>query len=253
MRLLGLDEETTGLLTSEDRVVELGICLWEVEQKRPIVTVGMFLKDDDIMARARRPDVQEMMKRITGITPEMLEEFGTDAKKNLEWLVEFALKHKIDYIVAHNGENFDKPMLFAELDRHGILAPEFRAIPWIDTKSDIPFVTEPDSRRLNHLAADHGFINPFAHRAIFDVLTMLRILANYDIAKVIEYQKIPFHTMRAVVSFDDKQLAKDLRYSWEKIGTQTYPKMWVKKVKQNLVEKEIEDAKKKGFVAVVID
>lgn len=253
MRLLGIDFETTGLDTANDRIAEIGLCLWEVETRRPIVTVGVFLNDKDLMEKASRPSTQEMMKRVSGITPEMLTEFGTDAKANLEWLATFAGNHAVDYLCAHNGTNFDQPILMAEMERHGVDSTKIKSIPWIDTRTDIPFATEPDSRKLTHLAAEHGFVNPFAHRAVFDVLTMLRILSNYDLQKVLEYQKIPFVLMRAVVSYDNRQLAKDMRYSWEKIGTETYPKLWVKKVKQNLVEKELADCQKKGFQAVVLE
>lgn len=253
MRLLGLDFETTGLDTSSERVTEIGLCLWEVETKRPIVTLGLFLQDDEILKKAAIPETAAMMARVSGITKEMLTEFGTDAKSNFLWLEKWVGNHKPDYIVAHNGENYDKPILMSELARHGVEAPALRQIPWIDTKTDIPFATEPDSRKLKHLATDHGFINPFAHRAVFDVLTMLRILSNYPIQEVLEYQKIPFVTARAVVSYEQRQLAKDFRFSWEKIGERSYPKMWVKKIKQNLLEKEVADAKAKGFQIVRIE
>lgn len=232
MRLLGLDFETTGLDTAQARIIEMGACLWEVETKRPLVTVGVFLHGPDY------PSLPEDIVRITGITDEILGEFGTDAKHNLQWLESFCQKHGVDYIVAHNGENFDKPLLLAELTRHGLEAPTLRTLPWIDTRADIPFPTEPDSRRLKHMAADHGFLNPFAHRAVFDVLTMLRVLSHYDLAAVLAYQATPFVTVRAIVDYNDRQLAKDRRYSWEKIGDKTYPRCWVRRIKQDQVEKE---------------
>lgn len=252
MRLLGLDFETTGLDTSSERIVEIGLCLWEVETKRPIVTLGLFLKDDGIKARIQDKDVQAMMERVSGITPAMLEEFGTDATMNFQWMDKFVERHKPDYVVAHNGENFDKPIMLAELKRLGVPADDLRAIPWIDTKTDIPFANEPDSRKLKHLAADHGFINPFAHRAAFDVLTMLRVLSNYPIQDVLAYQKIPFVVMRAMVSYDDREKAKAERYSWEKIGDEVFPKCWVKKVKENYLQQEMDAAKKRGFEIVKI-
>ncbi len=250
MRLLGIDLETTGFDTATDRVTEIGAVLWDVETKRPLVSYGVFLRDAE-MENKFTPEVNAMMLRVCGITPELLREFGTNAADNFEWLAHYAVDHHVDYIVAHNGENFDRPMLTSELRRHGIKDDKFESIPWIDTRTDIPFATEPDSRKLKHLAVDHGFINPFAHRAVFDVLTMLRILSNYDLAAVLEYQKIPFVTMRALVNYDQKELAKAQRFSWEKLGDKTYPKMWVKRVKENQIDQEKINCK--GFEIAKID
>ena len=246
MRILGLDFETTGVDTATCRITEMGIVLWEVEDKRPLVTVGTFFHDEGI-------EVSPEITELTGIKQWMLQEFGTPAKGNLEWLEGFCKKHRAEYIVAHNGKNYDKPLLYAELTRHGVDAPTLRAIPWIDSLTDIPFLKEPDSRRLLHLASEHGFLNPFAHRAVFDVLTMLRILAGYDFQKVLEFQRIPFVTLRACVGYELRELAKKQRYSWEKIGEKTYPKFWVKRVKENLMEAEVDACKKLGFDAIRIE
>lgn len=241
MRLLGLDFETTGLDTATARITEIGAALWEVETKRPLVTVGAFLYDSTY------PPQSEQIIQLTGITDGMLREFGTSPKDNLQWLDGFCAKHNVAYIVAHNGENYDKPLLMSELERHSVETRCLRTLGWIDTRTDIPFASEPDSRKLNHLALDCGFINPFAHRAVFDVLTMLRVLSNYDIRQVLEYQSLPFVTCRANVAYADRDKAKAQRYSWEKIGTETWPKWWVKKIKINQLDTEIAKCKLAGF------
>jgi len=230
MRLLGLDLETTGLDTANDRIIELGAVLWETDTKRPLVTIGVFLYDKTY------PKLLPVITELTGIDQSMLDEFGTDPKKNFEWLEGFVSKHHPDYIVAHNGENFDKPLFLAELRRNNVDAPNLTTIPWIDTKADLPHTKEPGSNQLKHLAMDAGFVNPFAHRAVFDVLTMLRVLSDHDIQKVIECSKIPFVVVRAIVSYDDRQLAKDHRFMWENIGDMKYPKMWVKRIKEDKLE-----------------
>lgn len=250
MRLLGIDFESTGLDPLSDRITEIGAALWDVETQRPLTTIGVFCHDETYPEFSK--ETLEMMGRVCGITLPILKEFGTSAKANLQWLDHFCSKHKVDYLVAHNAFNYDKPLLMSELSRHGIDAPCLRSLPWLDTRTDIPFATEPDSRKLKHLAGDHGFLNPFAHRAVFDVLTMLRVLSHYDINEVLAYQKIPFMVVRAMVSFDQKDLAKARRYSWEKIGEKTYTKMWVKLVKQNKCDEEIAECKKAGFQSAII-
>jgi len=249
MRLLGLDFETTGLDTANDRVTEVGLCLWDVPTKRPLTTYSIFLFDEAMRERFTAETVK-MMHELCGITPALLGEFGMAPGPQYAWMDEYCSRHRVEYIVAHNGENFDKPFLMAELARHGVEGKYLKTLPWIDTKMDIPHPTPPDSNKLKHLALDAGFINPFAHRAVFDVLTMLRVLSNYPLDDVIAYSKVPFVTVRGVVSFEDRQLAKDQRFSWEKLGDKTYPKQWVKRIK---VDKLEEEQKKCKFQVVKLD
>lgn len=214
--------------------------------KRPLVLIDTFLKDETY------PLVPEIITKITGITQSTLDEFGCSPKETLEVLEAFCAKHKPDYLVAHSGANFDLPFLYAELTRNKVDAPCLRSLPLIDTKTDIPFADEPDSRKLKHLALDIGMINLFPHRAVTDVLTMLLVLSHYDIHQVISYQKIPFVLLRAKVSFDQKDLAKARRFAWERLGEKVVPKCWIKLVKENVVQHEIDECKKAGFEAVVI-
>ena len=253
MNLLGLDFETTGLDTANDRVTEIGAMVWNVETRSPLATYGEFLYEESF------PPISAEASRITGITDDLIAKYGILPALGFKALAALAAKYKVEYIVAHNGENFDRPLFKAEYARCGDalrmdgFEPEtawITSCPWIDTKSDIPFEFEPPSRKLAHLALDLGFLNPFPHRALFDVATMMKVLSHYDLAQVLEYQKIPWFTVRAVVSFDQKDLAKARRYSWEKIGDETYPKQWVKKVKENQFEKEVEESGKAGFQAI---
>ncbi len=237
MRLLGFDAESTGLDTTKDRVTEIGLCLWDSDTRRPLTTHGIFLYDS-AMEELFTEETKAMMLRVSGITSDVLHEFGQDPQASFLWMDEYCTKHRVEYLVGHGSENYDRPLLLAELDRHGLSAPTLRNLPWLDTRNDLPFAAEPDSRKLKHLALDCGFINTFAHRAVFDVLTMLRVLSSYPLEDVISYSKIPFIMVRAHVSYDDRQLAKDARFMWEKCGTKTFPKAWVKAIKADQLEKE---------------
>lgn len=247
MRVLGIDFESTGLDVTKDRITEIGLVLWDVPTKRPLLTIGIFYHDETY------PPLSAEIRELTGITDELLREFGTKPAENLAWLEAFGQKHEVRYLVGHGSENFDRPLLLSELDRASLSAPWLRAIPWIDTRNDLPFKKEPISRKLAHLALDAGFLNPFSHRAVFDALTTLKVFSQYDFEEILEHQKIPFVTCRALVSFNDKQLAKDLRYGWEKAGDKSYPKFWVKRVKENQLDQEIAMAKNKGFEVIRID
>lgn len=247
MRVLGIDFETTGLDTATARITEMGAVLWDVGSKKPLLLKSSFLHDDAL------PQLSDDIVRLTGLTDEILQEFGTSPTQNFRWLESFCEKHQVEYFVAHNGENFDRPLLYAELTRADIHTSRLRDLPWIDTRTDLPFLSEPDSRKLKHLALDCGFINPFPHRAVFDVLTMLRVFSQFPVEDVLTYQRIPFVTLRACVGYEQRELAKKQRYAWEKIGEKVYPKFWVKRVKENLMEAELATCKQAGFDVIRIE
>jgi DNA polymerase-3 subunit epsilon len=237
MRVLGLDFETTGLDTKNDRITEVGAVLWDTDTRAPLLTLSDFVYDV-AMEEKFTPETTAMMARVSGITPEMLREFGRTPAHALEALDQLITHHQITHVVAHNGDGYDRPLLISELDRLGLSCPALRAIPWVDTKHDLPWETPPDSNRLKHLALDAGFINPFPHRAVFDVLTMLKVLGAFEFGAVLRFREVPWLVVRAVVSYDERQLAKDARYSWEQVGDLKFDKCWVKKIKANKLEEE---------------
>jgi len=117
---------------------------------------------------------------------------------------------KSDYAMAHNAE-FDKGFYYAALDHHRYERPP---ILFLDTKMDIKFPEKITTRNLRHLASEHEFLNPFSHRAVFDVLTMLRVAGRYDLDTIIARAKEPTVFVRAMVTFDDKEKAKARGYYW---------------------------------------
>ena len=86
--------------------------------------------------------------------------------------------------------------------------------PWLDTIIDIKFPESIKTRNLHHLGADHQTLNPFRHRAVFDVLTMFKVMEHYDIDAIIARSKEPVLYVQALVSFEEKELAKERGYHW---------------------------------------
>jgi DNA polymerase III epsilon subunit-like protein len=251
MNILGVDCETTGFDVKQERITELGYVVWDTEKKTPLLIEDSFLFDTTYTEKFT-PEVVEMMERVCGITPQILQEWGRSPKEELDTLEDVIEKHNIKHIVAHNGNAYDRPLLMAEMARNDVPTPFINKCMWLDTLVDIPFKTQPDSRKLKYLACDHGFMNPFAHRAVFDVLTMLTLLSQYNIEEVIAYSRIPSKIIRALVSYDDREKAKSMKYMWEKCGDKTFAKCWVKVIKEDKVAAEIEACKKQGFQAVAI-
>lgn len=237
MLVLGYDVETTGLDTSKDRIVEVGAVVWDTDKKLPIKIYSSFVSGVEIL-----PEHSTALE-INRIDPEWLK-YGKPLGSIFGDLAEECAIHGIEYIVAHNGENYDKPITMAEAERGGFKFPE---LTWLDTRMDLPFEVEPKSRSLNHLALDQGFINHFAHRAVFDVLTMLKVMSAYDFSKIVEMSKVPWVIVRAMVDYDNREKAKEARFSWEMIGTDKYPKCWVKKIRENQLEAEVKRAEEKNF------
>lgn len=219
MLLLGLDLETTGLNPTEDRIIEVGAVLWETDTQTPIL-VDSFYVDHELDTWNKEAEA------INGISEATVKAHGMIAIEATR-----RLDHPLsacEYIVAHNGAAFDRPFLEAEYSRQEWPAP---LKPWIDTQNDIEYPEAITTRKLVHLAAEHGFLNPFPHRAVFDVLTMLKVLSCYDIQQVIAYSLIPTIKVRSLQKFDENELAKARGFRWD--GEK---RIWWRTMKQSKLE-----------------
>lgn len=223
MNVLLIDTETTGLDTSNDRIIEIGCVVWDVNKHLPIHTYMHLMWDESY------PPITEVITKVTGIEESFLKKYGLNPKavlRDLEWIIE---KFEIEYMVAHNGNRFDRPILMAEQKRNSIDAVKKN---WIDTRIDLSWDIPRKCNKLGHLAADIGFVNPFPHRALFDCLTLGKILSNFNFEEVMKRAASPLIHVKAEVSFDEKEKAKERGFRWEKLEDKTYPKWWVREMKE---------------------
>jgi DNA polymerase III subunit epsilon len=213
MIVCGLDFETTGLDPAVDAVIEIGAVLWDTEAKIPLRMLSELVQTER--------EISAEITQITGITAQMLDEHGITvetARNRLYELLTFT-----PYIVAHNGTEFDKQVF------DGFWPDGFPlATHWIDTRTDIVFPPRVTTRNLSYLAAEHGFLNPFRHRAVFDVMTMLRVMSEYDITAIITRSSEPIIHVRADVSFADKDKAKQRGFMWSATS-----RIWWKSMKSS--------------------
>jgi DNA polymerase-3 subunit epsilon len=232
MLLCGLDFETTGLDTKLSHVVEVGLVLWDTDIRKPVKTAG-FLVDP---GQARW---EPGAGAANGLTPELCNKYGMADNPALRQV----LNHVgvSDAVVAHNGNLFDFPLLEFWAERHGLPIPEGKVR--IDTMTDVENYPPKSGRKLSHLAADHGFLNPFPHRAMFDVLTTLTILDRYDINRVVEVAKSPTLLVEALVSFEKKDLAKQQGFYADYEGGRF--RRWAKSVKELHLAAEREACREK--------
>lgn len=224
MLLLGLDLETGGAFNSpleNNFITEVGLVLWDTEFSQPVDLLALLFKPD-------RPVAPESVE-YTGISDELLARHGHPA--DIRILQPIAkLMNKADYIVAHNGREFDRPLIEAAFTRFGLKMP---MTPWLDTQYDVDYPRNCVSRSLIYLAGFHGMVNPFRHRAVTDVLTMFTILSRYDIAQVIANSQRKWLVVQANVSYDEREKAKEKGFRWQSDGGKTYEKCWVRRVRED--------------------
>jgi DNA polymerase III alpha subunit (gram-positive type) len=225
MRWLGIDLETTGLDLQNDRIIEIGAVLWDTTRKAPLSVFSTLIKHEGLI-------ISREITELTGITIEDVTEFGYPLPVVAPRL--YALAQKADAIVAHNGHAFDKPMLVNGLNAIGQdyrhIAEMFHVKQLIDTKVDLPYPKGKGSGSLGVIAMQHRFLNPFAHRALFDVMTMLEVASNYETSAIMELAKSPLVELIAKVSYDDRNLARTNGFYW-----QPESKQWTRNVKQSQI------------------
>jgi DNA polymerase-3 subunit epsilon len=219
MLVLGLDTETTGLEPEPDRIIEIAAVLWDWDTKIPVQMISILV-DHEI-------EIPEEIVKLTGITPEMILKYGILEEEACERL--WTIRMLADYTMAHNAK-FDRGFIEAARVRTG--QGEWQ-VPWLCSMEDIKYPEGVKTRNLTHLAAEHGFVSPWKHRSLFDVLTMLKIASNYDLDAIIARSKEPVIYVQALVTYNDNQKAKDFNFRWN-----PDKKIWWKGQKQSDWEAE---------------
>ena len=234
MLLLGLDLETTGRDIMVDQAIEVGAVLWDTDKAKPLKIFSEMVFYDEIWKGAT--STKEDIERLIKVSYSELQQYGKHPLDVYHGLKQIMSIPDIAAVVAHNGNEFDKPLLLNNLKRWGIEIPN---LPWIDTMIDIPYSPEIKARKLPYIAAEHGFLNPFAHRAIFDVLTMLKIVQFYDIEWILKVSKEPIVTLVAntVHPREDgghsNEVAKSRGFHYDVPN-----KRWIKVVRESQVQTE---------------
>lgn len=218
MLVLGIDLETSGLDSVKDQIIEIGAVLWDTDTQSPKKVFNELIYFDNL-------NLPNEVQNITGIKPEDLKKYGIPLNDALKILSD--LMNQAEYLVGHNAVSFDAEFLNQALAMYHM--PKLKK-PWIDTLTDVPYPQEIKTRKLSYLAAEHGFINPFAHRALFDVLTTLKLLAKYSIEEIVALQKSPLVKVVAHVSFDERDKARRIGFRWDPNQRQ-----WYSEVKEAMI------------------
>lgn len=199
LTVLGIDLEgmnadlmLSGVNIATDRVIEIGAVLWDWDAKQPVKMISELTDEVD------RLPISEEVELITGINDQMLSKWALKGTEIIECLKNLAqLMDKADFLMAHNAAGYDQPMLAGMFKRYDIPMPD---TVWIDTMSDIEYPKKINGRSMAMLEHSHGFVNPFPHRAVTDVLAMLKVASNYSLPRMIKLAKSP--TVTLVASLD---------------------------------------------------
>jgi DNA polymerase-3 subunit epsilon len=224
--ICAVDLETTGLDSKKDEVTEIGAILWDTELNAPIKFFNRLLKINN-------GPVPEFIVKLTGITDNLLEKYGEYSDYVFHDFQTFA--NNADFMLAHNAP-FDRKFLEESCQD----AADWK---WIDSCTDVDYPEEISTRKLTHLAAEHKIVNPFAHRAVTDVLTMLAVVSQYDWSQTIKNSQTPNVTLKAMVTYGQNEKAKGNGYRWN-----AETKSWIKNVKEHKVEAEIAKCRDVGFL-----
>lgn len=223
------DVETTGLDTTSDEVIELGMIKFSYLQSGEVISV---LDTFSSLNDPKRPIPEEATK-VHGITNEMVAGQSIDSD-----LVEtFASDAAI--VIAHNA-NFDRR--FAE--RYW---STFVTKPWACSVSDISWRDHGfEGSRLGYLLAGVGMFHD-AHRAVDDCRALLEILA-FEISSIRRTAlSLILETARKTTAriwaegspFDLKDELKKRGYRWSS-GEDGRPRAWYVDVEDVKREEEIQ-------------
>lgn len=196
-----VDLETTGIDSEKDKIIEIGLLEFAVSEfERPTIT-GMYSGLED-PGQPLRPEI----KKLTGLSDQVL------AGKKIEWDTVRQYFDKASVVIAHNmpfdrGFLLKRPELKLEATHW---ACSIRHIDW-DGKGF-------RSKALNYLAADSGFVNPFAHRALFDCATTFRLIGDHFQELIQSSYLAEYRVLARGAPYEAKDKLREHAYYWDPIG-----------------------------------
>jgi DNA polymerase-3 subunit epsilon len=211
-----VDVETTGTNPDRDKIIELGICLFEYDRLNgriyKVFGSSEWLEDPGF-------SIPPEITNITGITDEMVAGHRVDDRAVNDLLGRVVL------VIAHNAD-FDRRFLEQRL-------PAFVTKHWACSRSDIDWKAEGiRSSALEFVAYSLGFFHD-GHRAGSDCRATLHALAQplpgtgrLALQALLEQARLPTWRLWARdAAIDKKDVLKARGYAWSP-GEFGRPKCW---------------------------
>ncbi len=202
MLILIVDTETTGLENAE--TCEMAATLYSTNPRGAIASISTLL-----------PIEKNPAKSANGISAELAQLADYEQLNGLN-----KLSLRADYAVAFNAE-FDQPYWQETID-----------LPWFCAMRDFDWEYHKERFTLIELALWLGIGVGTAHRAGDDVRLLVECFnrcSHFDetLEKAITRSQSPQIELKAIVNYDNRQLAKDAGFQWD-----CDRKIWVKKVRE---------------------
>lgn len=204
-----LDCETTGLLPTEHKLIEIGIVLWST-------TLATVIEQWSTLVHADSNEAES----INHIPVAAL----ADAYESKMLLPAMSrLMGRADVVLAHRAE-FDRG--FVEATWPGLADKR----PWACTKYDVDFPLSKSGDSLVQVAISHGVPVVEAHRALTDCVLLRRIFERcvelgHDVDAMLAKAMRPRALYLAHVSYDDREKAKLAGFGWDGAT-----KRWTKRI-----------------------
>jgi len=205
-RAVILDTETTGMDPTADKVIELGLVLFEYS--RDSGEIGRVLGTYNGLEDPGMPIPAEST-RVHGITDAMVQ------GKRIDDAAVADLLEDVGIVIAHNAA-FDRPFVEARL-------PQFSSMAWGCSWQELPWDEAGiASAKLEYLAYRFGFFYE-GHRAEIDCLALLEVLrrpfgetGKFTLKVLLDNARKPSCRLWAAGSpFEAKDRLKARSYRWE--------------------------------------
>ncbi len=205
MKGVVLDTETTGLNSQQDRVIELGMLLFEFDPVSGVV--HRVLEVFDELEDPGFPIPPEVTA-IHHITDDMVQGQRIDDARVERFL------RDVQVVVAHNAA-FDRPFVESRW-------PVFEQLAWACSVKDVPWKEEGfGSAKLEYLLQTQGFFYE-AHRAETDCHALLELLSRrlpqrqqpvlLSILETLNQAQFKLYALGS--PFETKDLLKQRGYRW---------------------------------------
>lgn len=212
-----VDLETTGIDAEKDKIIEIGIIEFMVsgEHSCPVISNMYGALEDP------KEQLSKDVKKITGLDDYMLK------GQSIDWDLVRSYMERSAIVIAHNMD-FDRGFLQRRKELEG-LDPH-----WACSMKHIDWAAHGfKTRALNYLAADHGFVNSFAHRALFDCATTFRLVEPYFQELLAKSYMKEFRVFATAAPFEAKDKLKSRSYRWD-----AAKRVWYKSVMEDTIEDE---------------
>lgn len=195
-----LDTETTGLDPAKDKVIEIGAVLYSTEHRASVQEISTLIPTELNPATA-----------INGLEPALTQAVTSDILNPVKAVLGAMLKAS-EYAVAFNSD-FDSAFL------------PWITRPWSDAAA-IAYPRAGHKKDLVNLALNHGIPLIGAHRALEDCRILAALLSKVpDLDYQLRQAARPKTIVRALVSYEERDLAKQHGFAWNAI----VPNAWAKK------------------------